>query len=480
MPANSQEEGQNEPDVLVVGAGLAGLSCALELTRAGREVLVLERRGWLGGRTASWEQDGMQVESALHRFLGLYSALPDLLEKAGTSADDALTWSDAIEIRLPDGGPTGVYHLSPTDKPFRSLMSVLGNSDFLPLESKSAVLRLFSTGLADYYRRPEWLDKRSIREYARKRRVPETVIRRLVEPLSTGLLFLPPERYSAYVFFASLGPFLGRIWKMGLGSFQAPMGESMIRPIARAIENGGGEIRTNAPVGSLLTAEAKTPTGRSGRSRNREFQSGQFRSGQPRGKSVRGVRLESGEEIEAQETVLATSIRDAKALLQEPFSEHPALEGLWALPTMPAATIQLELSEPALPTDRTTFAPGTVLCSFAEQSRTTFQHLPGRLSVILSPPEAFLHKSREETFEATCREAERIGLSLREKTTRYRVVAEPDLFYSVSPGTQRLRPPQDVPIEGLALAGDYTAQVYPPTMEAAVVSGKRVAEAVSS
>jgi len=33
-----------EPTVLIVGAGVSGLPCAAELARAGRQVLVIERR----------------------------------------------------------------------------------------------------------------------------------------------------------------------------------------------------------------------------------------------------------------------------------------------------------------------------------------------------------------------------------------------------------------------------------------------------
>ncbi|HVJ25412.1 MAG TPA: FAD-dependent oxidoreductase, partial [Burkholderiales bacterium] len=37
-------------DVLVVGAGAAGLAAAAELTRAGRSVLIVEARDRIGGR----------------------------------------------------------------------------------------------------------------------------------------------------------------------------------------------------------------------------------------------------------------------------------------------------------------------------------------------------------------------------------------------------------------------------------------------
>ena len=83
-------EGLCESDVVIVGGGLAGLACGIELSLQGREVLLLEQREVLGGRTSSWVEDGMPVESGLHRFLGFYQALPAILRKAGIDPDEIL------------------------------------------------------------------------------------------------------------------------------------------------------------------------------------------------------------------------------------------------------------------------------------------------------------------------------------------------------------------------------------------------------
>jgi monoamine oxidase len=50
------------PDVVVVGAGLSGLSAARELTREGLEVLVLEARDRPGGRTQVAEVNGVTLD----------------------------------------------------------------------------------------------------------------------------------------------------------------------------------------------------------------------------------------------------------------------------------------------------------------------------------------------------------------------------------------------------------------------------------
>jgi len=54
--------------VVVVGAGLAGLSCAWKLRRSGHEVEVLEARSRPGGRTQSEIRDGFTLESGPSRF----------------------------------------------------------------------------------------------------------------------------------------------------------------------------------------------------------------------------------------------------------------------------------------------------------------------------------------------------------------------------------------------------------------------------
>src|SRR5882724_8093583 len=43
-----------DADVLIVGAGAAGLAAAVELTRAGQRVHILEARNRIGGRIHTW------------------------------------------------------------------------------------------------------------------------------------------------------------------------------------------------------------------------------------------------------------------------------------------------------------------------------------------------------------------------------------------------------------------------------------------
>jgi protoporphyrinogen oxidase len=71
-------------DVLILGAGPAGLGAAYRLARAGREVTVLERDAGVGGLAASFDVAGVRVDHGSHRLhpttpAGVMATLHDLL-----------------------------------------------------------------------------------------------------------------------------------------------------------------------------------------------------------------------------------------------------------------------------------------------------------------------------------------------------------------------------------------------------------------
>ncbi|MCE5269001.1 MAG: FAD-dependent oxidoreductase [Planctomycetaceae bacterium] len=61
-----------------------------------------------------------------------------------------------------------------------------------------------------------------------------------------------------------------------------------------------------------------------------------------------------------------------------------------------------------------------------------------------------------------------------------RVVTQPSALFSVQPGVDAFRPPQQTPIANLAIAGDWTATGWPATMEGAVRSGRLAVDTLSN
>jgi renalase len=90
-------------DVLVIGAGIAGLTAARELRAAGRRVLVLEKSRGLGGRAATRRWNGFPVDHGAQFFT---ARSPDFLAQVGEwmTREVCFEWSRGLH-RATDQGP---------------------------------------------------------------------------------------------------------------------------------------------------------------------------------------------------------------------------------------------------------------------------------------------------------------------------------------------------------------------------------------
>ena len=70
----------NDADVIVVGAGVAGLRCALELQSNGLEVIVLEAQDGVGGRIRTDEVDGFRLDRGFQVLLTAYEECQEVLD----------------------------------------------------------------------------------------------------------------------------------------------------------------------------------------------------------------------------------------------------------------------------------------------------------------------------------------------------------------------------------------------------------------
>ncbi len=120
--------------VVIVGAGLAGLACAQDLSRAGIECQVLEASDGVGGRVRTDAIDGFLLDRG---FQVLSTAYPEVVRRLDADALDLQTFEPGAVIRV--GG--GFHHVAdPRRKPMRipsTLSAPIGT-----LGDKARLLRL--------------------------------------------------------------------------------------------------------------------------------------------------------------------------------------------------------------------------------------------------------------------------------------------------------------------------------------------------
>ncbi len=459
--------------VLVLGAGLAGLSCALELARRGFAVTVVEAAPFAGGRTSSWTAAGVARDTGLHVVADHYLNLLDLLEGVGIA--DRLTWWSQHSFLHPDRRPL-TMRFDPYPAPFHLWYAARNIS--LPLGERmrlgAAALEMATFTQADL----AGLDNLPYLEWHRRRGLGDGFLLELAEVAADAAAFLKPSEISTRAVLSWM-KYLGRnTGAARLATWRGTLAEDLIEPLVNQLRRHGGQLLAGRAVVGLRDDGGRV----SGVLTCASTEAGAFHraDGRPGTASDASTGLTPCDAV-----VSALPPQALRQALTELQLQRAGLQAVNRLRTVPAisATLYLDTRIPA-----PIGVPLVARCSIRDlidvsprfQSPQKSGALGSVLQFVVSravDPDtldddaliALLHRDLLRIWPAArgtrvaSGTVERIGAAL----------------FAAIPGAHALRPTTTTGIPGLFLAGDWTRHDLNASMEGAVLSGRLAARAVA-
>ncbi|CAL94502.1 putative oxidoreductase precursor [Azoarcus olearius] len=417
------------PAVAVIGAGYAGLACAVELARRGVHVTVFERSHTLGGRARVVRKDGWEVDNGQHILIGAYTELTRLLRLTGGSPKQLERLP--LTLHVP-----GHLHLRAASLPAPLHLAVgLLLARGLSGADRLAMLRLMRWLKAQSFAPdPSMTVADMLLATAQTPKLTELVW----VPLCVAALNTPAESASARVFAAVLRDSLAS----GAAASElliprVDLSELFPVPAARFLATRRGTLRTGNAIDAITPGDA-----------------GFMLEGDP------GRRPWS-------QVVVATAPYHAAALLASTGACERLAAQIEALPHEPIVTVYLAFGEGVrLPEAMIGLAGGPAQWAF---DRGQLGGREGLLACVISASGPHEAMPRDELILATHRQLE-TALGRRLPALSWsQVIVEKRATFACRPGL--FRPDIRTPLPGLWLAGDYVESPYPATLETAVRSG---------
>jgi len=433
--------------VVIAGGGLAGLAAAEALSARGLEVVLLEARPRLGGRASSFEDKatGTRIDNCQHVSLGCCTNFRHFCERAGL--DSAFRTEPSLTFIARDGRPNR-FAATRLPSPFHLFRAFNGLSYLTTRDRVRLAAGLKALARAD----PDTLDDQPFDAWLARHRQTEDAVNRFWHVVIVSALSESLDRVStAHARKVFVDAFLAHkdAWKVQIPT--APLDELYGLRLTGHLHSQGATVRTSAGIKRLI----------------------------PEDDRVAAVELRSGEVVSGDEFILAVPQNLVRPLVPEPLRTWSALDEIDRIETAPISSVHLWYDRPI------TDLPHAVLVDRLGQwmfNRTALQERASSDSrhyyqVVISASRELEGTPSGDVIAAVHDELAEIWPTAREANLLHsRLVTEHRAVFSVTPGSDRLRPPQQSPIGNLQLAGDWTRTGWPATMEGAVRSGYLAAE----
>jgi squalene-associated FAD-dependent desaturase len=444
-------------DVVVIGAGFAGLSAAVRLAEAGLSVDVAEEAPRLGGRATAFtdRETGERVDNGQHVLFGCYGATYEFLRRLGT--DGLAPLQPRLNIAFASvNGRTARLACPPWRPPWHLMAGVL-SWRALPARDRLSALRL--AGLLREVRRDgaaavadrvpadqtvaAWLETHGQRG---------ALCEWLWNPLVLAALNQPPDLAAAAPFVRVLGELFGpRVEDSAVGLSRVPLDELYAEPARQYLERRGGRVVLKSPARIRLETNG----------------------------SISHV-IVDGEPVDTRAVVSAVPWHALDRIWEThvPPTLAAVVGRATSMKSSPIVTVNLWFDGAVFDGPLVGLIGGPMHWVF--DKRTIFGGQAGHVAVVASGASDLAAMENAAVTEAAMKHLE--GALPRTRSRRLRrsvVVREQRATFSLAPGGPA-RPASATGLTGLYLAGDWVDTGLPGTIEGAVASGHRAADLVLS
>ena len=431
--------------IVIIGGGFSGLAAGVSLAESGAEVILLERRGFLGGRAYSFvdSKTGDVIDNGQHLFMACYHQTRAFLDRIGCGDRLRFQSSPSVEFLDRDNGFTP-FDCPPLPAPLHALIGLLKMKG-LTLGDKARVfkvakaLRPGTNGYAGA----------TVSEWLRSLGQSERIRERFWYPMAIATLNEDPNIASAKMLKRVLElAFGGSRSDSAIGMSRVGLSDLDVHGARNFIESRGGRIIVNAEVRRLAT----------------------------QGSRITACELKSGARIDA-DCFISAVPPDAFARLAPDGRRTDEFERAGRLESSPIISINVWFDRPVIDREFAGLLGGNVQWLFNKDLICPESSKGNHLALVISAARAYTEWTPAKLVEMALGElGSLLPASRRAKVVHSRTIKERAATLSHTIESDHLRPPARTSLENLFLAGDWTDTGLPATIEGAVVSGNLAAE----
>ncbi len=470
--------------IAIVGAGLAGLTAAVDLVDDGHDVDLYESKPFIGGKVGSWEDsNGNHIEMGLHVFFFNYANLFALMKKVG--AIENLLPKEHTHLFVNKGGDIKSLDFRfIAGAPFNGLKAFFTTPQLNWIDKLRNALALGTSpivrGLVDYegaMKTIRALDSISFEEWFLNHGGSLNSIERMWNPIAYALGFIDCKNISARCMLTIFMMFASKTEASKLNLLKGSPHKWLTKPILDYIQARGGKLHLEHSVKEIHTENSEEPF-------------------------VTGLTLQTptGEKnIQADQYIAACDVAGMKRIIPRSWRRFEEFDSIFKLDAVPVSTVQLrydgwvteindnqakkDLKKPS-GLDNLLYTADADFSCFADLALSSPEDykkegLGSLLQCVLTPGDPWITKPTDEIVKHTDLQVRDLFPSSRVlKLLWSNVVKVSHSLYREAPGMEPYRPDQKTSIDNFFLAGSYTKQDYIDSMEGATMSGHLAASAI--